>query len=126
MEKKDINNERFVKLVFESYAIRDEDGFEEFRAITRKGAERVLNSLREFYEQHSLRFNSNITKERAIVECEVVRKCYRKSYPTFEKAGKTFYRVFHDDNFVVELDHAPKPLDVINARPYDVNWAKVE
>ena len=124
MEKED--DKTLVKLVFESYAIRDEDGFVEFRAITRKGAERELSSLREYYERHSLRFNSSITKERAIVECEVVRKCYRKSYSIFEKAGKTFYRVFHDDNFVVELDHEPKPLDVINARPYDVNWVEVE
>ena len=123
---KENDNERLVKVVIESYAIRDKDGFEEFRALTREGAERELNSLREYYERHSLPFNSKITRERAIVECEVVRKCYRKSYPTFEKAGKTFYRVFHDDNFVVELDHAPKPLDVINARPCDVNWVKVE
>lgn len=115
-----------VKVVLESYAIRDKDGFEEFRAITREGAERELSSLREYYKQHSLPFNSRITRERAIVECEVVRKCYRKSYPTFEKAGKTFYRILHDDNFVVELDYEPKPLEVIDARPYDVNWVKVE
>ena len=124
MEKND--DERLIKVVLESYAIRDKDGFEEFRDPTREGAERELSSLREYYEQHSLPFNSRITRERAIVECEVVRKCYRKSYPTFEKAGKTFYRLFHGDDFVTELDHEPKPLDLINARAYDVKWIVIE
>ena len=125
MEKND--NERLVKVVLESYAIRDKDGFEEFRALTREGAERELNSLREYYEQHSLPFNSRITRERAIVECEVVRKCYPKRYYTYpDKAGKTFYRLFHGDDFVTELDHEPKPLDLINARAYDVKWMVVE
>ena len=126
MEEKDIDNERFVKLVFESYAIRDEDGFEEFRAITREGAERELNSLREFYERHSFRFNSSITKERAIVECEVVRKRYSKSCRNPMKAGKTVYKLYHNDDLVKELDHLPKPMDLINACAYDVNWIVVE
>ena len=124
MEKND--NERLIKVVLESYAIRDEDGFEEFRALTREGAERELSSLREYYEQHSLPFNSRITRERAIVECEVIRRRYPKGYPTSCKAGKTFYRLFHGDDFVTELDHEPKPLDLINARAYDVEWKVIE
>ena len=124
MEKN--NDERFVKVVLESYAIRDKDGFEEFRALTREGAERELNSLREYYEQHSLPFNSRITRERAIVECEVVRRRYSKNYSVFEKAGKTFYVLFHGDDRVVELAHEPKPLDLINARAYGVNWMVIE
>ena len=123
---KENNNERLVKVVFESYAIRDEDGFEEFRALTREGAERELNSLREYYKQHSLPFNSKITRERAIVECEVVRRRYPKSHPDASRAGKTLYRLFHNDDLVIMLDHEPKPLDLINARPCDVNWVKVE
>lgn len=124
MEKK--NEKKLIKVVVESYAIRDEDGFEEFRAITREGAEREFKSLREYYERHSLPFKSRITRERAIVDCEVVRRCYPKSYPTFEKAGKTFYILFHGDDRVIELDHEPKPLDMINARVYDVNWIIIE
>ena len=120
MEKK------FIKVVLESYAIRDKDGFEESRLLTREGAERELSSLREYYERHSLPFNSRITRERAIVECEVVRRRYPKSYPTFEKAGKTFYILFHGDDRVIELDHEPKPLDMINARVHDVNWTAIE
>lgn len=124
MEKND--DERLIKVVLESYAIRDKDGFEEFRALTREGAERELSSLREYYEQHSLPFNSKITLERAIVECEVVRRRYSKNYSIFEKAGKTFYVLFHGDSRVAELDHEPKPLDLINARAYDVDWMVIE
>ena len=124
MEKN--NGKKLVKVVVESYAIRDESGFEEFRAITREGAERELKSLREYYERHSLPFNSRITRERAIVDCEVVRRRYSKSYPTFEKAGKTFYILFHGDVRVIELDHEPKPLDLIAARAYDVDWIVIE
>ena len=124
MEKN--NDKKLIKVVLESYAIRDKDGFEESRLLTREGAERELSSLREYYERHSLPFNSRITRERAIVECEVVRRCYPKSYPTFEKAGKTFYTLFHGDDRVIELDHEPKPLDMINARVHDVNWTAIE
>lgn len=127
MTMKKNDDVRLIKVVVECYAIRDEDGFEEFRAITREGAERELNSLRSYYEQHSLPFNSTITKERAIVECEVVRVSYPKRYHTFEKAGKTVYRLRHGDNVIAELSHQPKPLDLINARVYDVpNWIAVE
>ena len=124
MEKN--NNERLVKVVLESYAIRDDNGFEEFRALTREGAERELNSLREYYERHSLPFNSRITRERAIVECEVVRRRYPRSHPDPNRAGKTLYRLFHNDDLVIMLEHKPKPLDLINARAYDVKWIVVE
>ena len=124
MEKND--NARLIKVVLESYAIRDKDGFEEFRALTREGAERELSTLREYYERHPLPFNSRITRERAIVECEVVRRRYSKNYSIFEKAGKTFYVLFHGDSRVAELDHEPKPLDLINARAHDVKWMVIE
>ena len=124
MEKND--NERLIKMVFESYAIRDKDGFEEFRALTREGAERELNSLRKYYKQHSLPFNSMITRERAIVECEVVRRRYPKSHPDPNRAGKTLYRLFHNDDLVIMLERKPKPLDLINARAYDVKWIVIE
>ena len=124
MEKN--NDKSLVKVVVESYAIRNEEGVGLFRAITREGAEREFKSLREYYERHSLPFKSRIMRERAIVECEVVRKRYSKSYPTFEKAGKTFYILFHGDDRVIELDHEPKPMDLINARIYDVNWTAIE
>lgn len=124
MENND--DKRLIKVVIESYAIRDKVGFEESRLLTREGAERELSSLREYYERHALPFNSRITRERAIVECEVVRKRYPKGCPNPDKAGKTFYRLFHGDNLVTELDHAPKPLDLINARTYAVKWIVID
>lgn len=123
---KENDDERLIKVVLESYAIRDKDGFEEFRALTREGAERELVSLREYYERHSLPFNSRITRERAIVECEVVRRRYPKSHPDPNRAGKTLYRLYHNDDLVIMLERKPKPLDLINARAYDVDWMVIE
>lgn len=124
MEKND--DERLIKVVLESYAIRDKDGFEEFRALTREGAERELVSLREYYERHSLPFNSRITRERTIVECEVVRRRYPKSHPDPNRAGKTLYRLYHNDDLVIMLERKPKPLDLINACAYNVEWKVIE
>ena len=124
MEKND--DKRLVKVVIESYAIRDKDEFEEFRALTREGAERELSSLRKYYKQHSLPFNSKITRERAIIECEVVRRRYPKNHPDPNRAGKTLYRLFHNDDLVIMLEQKPKPLDLINARAYGVNWMVIE
>lgn len=123
MEKN--SNEKFVKLVIESYAIRQEDGFEEFRATTRERAELELTWRRGRYGTFDLPYNSSITKERAIVECEVIRFRYPSSSHIPEKAGKTFYRVFHGYDQVIELDHEPKPLEVINAIAYDVDWKSI-
>ena len=124
MEKN--NDAKLVKLVFESYAIRNGDGSERFRVITREGAEKDLNSLREYCERHSRSFDCFITRERAIVECEVVRGRYPKSYDKPEKAGRIFYRLYHDDDLVADIDHQPKPLDLINAYARDIEWTVVE
>ena len=126
MTMKENDNERHIKVVLESYAIRDKDGFEEFRALTREGAERELSSLREYYKRHSLPFNSKITRERAIVECEVIRRRYPKNHPDANRAGKTLYRLYHNDDLVIMLERKPKPLDLINARAYDVKWIVIE
>ena len=69
-----------VKMVFESYVIRNEDGVGRYRTSTREGAERELSSLREYYERHSLPFKPSITKERAIVECEAVKDWHEGDY----------------------------------------------
>ena len=124
MEKK------LVKVVIESYVIRNEEGIGLYRTSTREGAERQLNSFRECYErrrgQPSLPFKPSITKERAIIECEVVRKRYSKSCPNPINAGKTVYKLYHNDDLVKELDHEPKPMDLINAYAYNVNWTIIE
>lgn len=123
MEKN--NSKMHVKVVIESYVIRNEEGVGLYRTSTREGAERQLNSFRECYGQ-PLPFKPSITQERAIVECEVVRKRYSKSCPNPAKAGKTVYKLFHDDDLVKELDHEPKPMDLINACAYNAEWKVIE
>lgn len=120
MEKK------LIKVVLESYVIRNEEGVGLYRTSTREGAERYLNSLREHYGRPSLPFKPSITKERAIVECEVVRKRYSKSCRNPIKAGKTVYKLYHDDDLVKELEQEPRAMDLINACAYNVNWTVIE
>ena len=122
---KDNDEKKLIKVVIESYVIRNEEGVGVYRTSTREGAERQLNSFRECYGQ-PLPFKPSITKERAIVECEVVRKRYSKSCPNPIKAGKTVYKLYHNDDLVKELDHEPKPMDLINACAYNVNWTVIE
>ena len=119
------NEKKLIKVVVESYAIRNEEGVGLYRTSTREGAERQINLFREFYGR-PLPFNSRITRERAIVDCEVVRKRYPKGYPNPDKAGKTFYKLYHNDDLVKELDHEPKPMDLINACAYGADWVIIE
>lgn len=123
MEKN--NDKKLVKVVLESYVIRNEEGVGLYRTSTREGAERQLNSFRECYGR-PLSLKPSITKERAIVECEVVRKRYSKSCRNPMKAGKTVYKLYHDDDLIKELDHEPEPLDLINACAYNVEWKVIE
>lgn len=123
MEKN--NDKKLVKVVLESYVIRNEEGVGLYRTSTREGAERQLNSFCECYGQ-PLPFKPSITKERAIVECEVVRRRYSKSCRNPVKAGKTVYKLYHNDDLVKELEHEPKPLDLINACAYNVEWKVIE
>lgn len=124
MEKN--NSKKLIKVVIESYVIRNEEGVGLYRTSTREGAERQISSFRECYGQPSLPFKPSITKERAVVECEVVRKRYSKSCRNPIKAGKTVYKLYHNDDLVKELDHEPKPMDLINACAYNVEWEVIE
>ena len=124
MEKN--NDKKLVKVVIESYVIRNEKGVGLYRTSTREGAERYIISFCESRGLPSLPFKPSITKERAIVECEVVRKRYSKSCPNPLKAGKTAYKLYHNDDLVKELDHEPKPMDLINACAYYVDWVIIE
>ena len=123
---KENNEKRSIKVVIESYVIRNEQGIGLYRASTHECAERRLNEFRECYGQPTLPFKPSITKERAIVECEVIRKRYSKSCRNPTKAGKTVYKLYHNDDLVKELDHEPKAMDLINACAYDVEWTVIE
>ena len=120
------NDKKLVKVVLESYVIRNEQGIGLYRTSTLAGAERQLNSFRECYGQPSLPFKPSITKEWAFVECEVVRKRYSKSCRNPEKAGKTVYNLYHNDDLIKELEHEPEPMDLINACAYNVDWTIIE
>lgn len=123
MEKN--SKEKLIKVVLESYVIRNEEGVGIYRTSTREGAERQLNSFRECYGR-PLPFKPSITRERAIVECEVVRKRYPNNFRNPTKAGKTLYKLYHNDDLVKELDYEPKPMDLINACAYNVEWTIIE
>ena len=124
MEKN--NDKKLIKVVIESYVIRNEEGVGLYRTSTREGAERKIDEFRECYGRPLLPFKPNITQERAIVECEVVRKRYSKSCRNPIKAGKTVYKLYHNDDLVKELDHEPKAMDLINACAYNVEWTIIE
>ena len=124
MEKN--NEEKLIKVVIESYVIRNEEGVGLYRTSTREGAERQLNSFRECYGQPSLPFKPSITRERAIVECRVIRKRYPNNFRNPVKAGKTVYKLYHNDDLVKELEHLPMPMDLINACAYNVEWKVIE
>ena len=115
---------KLIKVVLESYVIRNEEGVGIYRTSTREGAERQLDSFRECYGL--IPFKPKITQERALVECEVIRKRYSKSCRNPIKAGKTVYKLYHNDDLVKELDHEPQPMDLINACAYNVNWTIIE
>ena len=116
-----------IKVVIESYVIRNEEGVGLYRTSTREGAERQLNFMHECCRPlPSLPFKPSITRERAIVECEVIRKRYSKSCRNPIKAGKTVYKLYHNDDLVKELNHKPKAMDLINACAYDVEWKVIE
>lgn len=123
MEKN--NGKKLVKVVIESYVIRNEERVGLYRTSTREGAERQINSFRECYGR-PLPFEPSITQERAIVECEVVRKRYSKSCRNPIKAGKTVYKLYRNDDLVKELDHEPEPMELINACAYNVDWTIIE
>ena len=122
---KDNDEKKLVKVVIESYVIRNEEGVGLYRTSTREGAERQLNSFRECYGQ-PLPFKPSITRERAIVECRIIRKRYPNNFRDPTKAGKTFYKLYHNDDLVKELEHEPKPMDLINACAYNVEWTIIE
>lgn len=119
------NNKKLIKVVIESYVIRNEERVGLYRTSTREGAERQINSFRECYGR-PLPFEPSITQERAIVECEVVRKRYSKSCRNPMKAGKTVYKLYRNDDLVKELDHEPEPMELINACAYNVDWTIIE
>ena len=123
--KKD-NAKKLVKVVIESFVIRNEEGVGLYRTSTHEGAERKINEFCECYGQPTLPFKPSITNERALVECEVPRTRSSNHCRYRAKAGKTVYKLYHNDDLVKELDYEPKAMELINACAYNVNWTIIE
>ena len=43
-----------------------------------------------------------------------------------EKAGKTYYSVYVNDDFIKELDFKPSEMALINAVAPGLDWKKIE
>ena len=58
--------------------------------------------------------------------CEVARHRYPKSSCHGEKAGKTYYRIYVNDDFVKELNFKPCDMALINAVAPGLDWKKID
>ena len=113
-----------IKMVFESHVIRNTEGKEIFRSDVRRAACDVYSSLVELFGDYSVRFQI-VATERSIVDCEVIPFRYPNNSCHGEKAGKTHYRVYVNDEFVKELSFKPKPMALINAIAPGLDWKKI-
>ena len=111
MEKK--NDKTLVKLVFESYAIRNTEGKEIFRSASPNEILDEYKRLVEIYDANSI----TLTTERAPVDCEVV---------SAGNAVNTLYHVYVNDELVKELMFRPYPLAVIRAIAPGLDWKEID
>ena len=123
MEKND--NERLIKVVFESYAVYI-NGKEELRTDSERAASSYYIELIPYFYNRDYKEKMKIATERAIVDCEVIPFRYPNNSCHGEKAGKTHYRVYVNDEFVKELPFKPKPMAVIRAIATGLDWKKIE
>ena len=92
-----------VKMVFKSYVVYA-FGDEELRADVQKAASDYCRKLASYFSSRGYKGCCRTTTETAIVDCEVVRYRYQDNSRHGERAGKTYYRVYVNDEFVKELD----------------------
>ena len=111
MKKK--NDKTLVKLVFESYAIRNTDGKEIFRSAFTNEILDEYKRIVEIYDANRI----TLTTERAPVDCEVV---------SADNAVNTLYHVYVNDDLVKELMFRPHPLAVIRAVAPGLDWKKID
>ena len=111
MEKK--NDKTLVKLVFESYAIRNTEGKELFRSASPNEILGEYRRLTEIYDSNSI----TLTTERAPVDCEVV---------SADNAVNTLYHVYVNDALIKELMFRPYPLAVLRAVAPVLDWKKID
>ena len=109
MEKK--NDKTLIKLVFESYVIRNTEGKEIFRSASTNEILDEYNRLVEIYDANRI----TLTTERAPVDCEVV---------SADNAVNTLLYV--NDELVEELMFRPHPLAVIRAVAPGLDWKNID
>ena len=123
MEKN--NSKKLVKVVFESYAVYV-NGKEELRTDLQKAASAYYLELIPYFFNRGYKEKIKIATERAIVDCEAVRYRYPNNRCHGEKAGKTYYQVYVNDEFVKELSFKPQPMALINAIAPGLDWKKID
>ena len=112
-----------VKMVLESYAVYV-NGKEELRTDSERAASAYhLVLITYFYNRNQEKIKT--ATERAIVDCEVIPFRYPNNSCHGEKAGKTHYRVYVNDEFVKELPFKPKPMAVIRAIAHGLDWKNI-
>ena len=104
-----------VKLMFESYAIRNTEGKEIFRSASNTEIIDEYKRLVEIYDANSIA----LATERAPVDCEVVSADH-----VVNCRHITLYNVFVNDEFVKELMFRPDTLAVIRAVAPGLNWQR--
>ena len=123
MEKN--NDKKLVKVVIESYAVYV-NGKEKLRTDLQKAASAYYLELIPYFFNRDYKEKIKIATERAIVDCEVVRYRYPNNRCHGEKAGKTYYQVYVNDEFVKELSFKPKDMTLINAVSPGLDWKKID
>ena len=116
-----------VKMLFKSYVVCV-NGKEELRTDFKKAATDYYRQLSLYFSDREHNDCCRITTEIAIADCEVVRCSYTNNSRHGEKAGKTYYRVYVNDEFVKELSFNPKDMTLvnINAIAPGLDWKKID
>ena len=124
MEKN--NGKKLVKMVFKSYAVYA-FGNEKLRTDIQKAASDYCRALASYYFLfRGYKDFCRTTTETAIVDCEVASHRYPNSSCHGEKAGKTYYRIYVNDDFVKELNFKPCDMALINAVAPGLDWKIIE
>lgn len=114
-----------VKMVFESYVVYV-NGKEKLRTDFKKAATDYCSQLSLYFSDRGYNDCCIITTEIALAKCEVVSCRYTNNSRHGEKAGKTYYRVYVNDEFIKELSFKPQPMALINAIAPNLDWKKIK
>ena len=105
-----------LKLVFESYVIRNTEGKEISRSASNNEILDEYKRLVEIYDANDI----TLATERAPVDCDVV-----SADNVVNCRHMTRYNVYVNDEFVKELMFRPDPLAVIRAVAPGLDWKKI-